>query len=177
MQDSGHFVDFFHSDDELTTTTANFLHEGFVNGCSCIAVLTQQHFAAVQELLAAHGLDAQRLIDDYRFVAVDASEALETLSSDDRLDLCGFYGKFSELIRLLSAGGREVRIIGEVAGLLAERGRMDTVFRVEELCNELSREHAFRMYCLYRENLFAEPLNNRDRRRICAAHSGSLRAA
>lgn len=177
MQDSGHFVDFFHSDDELTTTTANFLHEGFVNGCSCIAVLTQQHFAAVQELLAANGLDAQRLIDDYRFVALDAGDALDSLLGDERLDLCGFYGKFSELIRLLSAGGREVRIIGEVVSLLAQRGRMDAAYRIEELCNELSREHAFRMYCLYCENLLAEPLGDAARRRICAAHSGSLRAA
>jgi hypothetical protein len=177
MQDSGHFVDFLNSDDELTTTTANFLHEGFVNGCSCICVLTSQHFATVQALLASNGLDAQHLIDDYRFVVLDAGETLEALLGDESVDLCAFYGKFSELIRLLSAGGRKVRIIGEMAGMLAQRGRMDVVLRIEELCNELSRVHAFGMYCLYCENQLPEALDDAARRRIRAAHSGSLRAA
>jgi len=172
MQDSGHFVDFFHSDDALARTTADFLHEGFVNGCSCIAVLTDKHFAAVQELLAAGGLEARRLMDDYRFVVLDANETLETVCGENRVDLCGLYGKFSELIRLLSAGGREVRIVGEMVSLLAQRGRIDDALRIEELCNELSREHAFRMYCLY-----SEPVEESVRRRICATHSGSLRAA
>ena len=177
MQDSGHFVDFFLSDDVVATTTADYLCEGFVNGCSCIAVLTPEHFAAVQALLAANGLDAEQLMNDYRFVVLDANETLDALSVDDRVDLCAFYGKLSELIRLLSAGGREVRIIGEMVGLLVQRGQWEAVFQIEELCNELSREHAFKMYCLYCENTFAAPLDENARRRIRATHSGSLHAA
>jgi hypothetical protein len=177
MPDSGHFVDFYASDDELITAAADILAEGFASGCSCIAVLTEKHFAAVRESLAARKLDLQQLIGDYRFVAMDATETLKGLWLDDRLDLGAFYRKFGDLIRLMSAGDKEVRIIGEIVNLLAERGRLDAVMQIEDLCNDLSREHVFRMYCLYCENAFVKPLDDAARRRVCATHSGSLRTA
>jgi hypothetical protein len=177
MPNSGHFVDFYASDEQFIAAAADFLKEGFASGSSCIAVLTQEHFAAVRRLLGANGLDLQQLLDDYRFVSLDAVETLASFWRDNTLDMCGFYTKFADLIRLMSAGGKEVRIIGEIVGLLAQQGRLDAVIAIEDLCNDLSREHVFRMYCLYCENTFAQPLDEAARRRICATHSGSLRAA
>jgi KaiC/GvpD/RAD55 family RecA-like ATPase len=177
MPDSGHFADFFAADDELIVATAEFLAEGFASGCSCIAVLTEKHFDAVRQSLAVRNLDLQRLIDDYRFVALDATQTLESLWVDDRLDMCAYYRKFGDLIRLMTAGDKQVRIVGEIVDLLAQRGRLDVVMQIEELCNDLSREHSFRMYCLYCENAFVKPLDDGARRRVCAMHSGSLRTA
>jgi hypothetical protein len=177
MPNSGHFVDFYSSDGEFVAAAADFLKEGFASGSSCIAVFTREHFVGIRQSLGANGLDLQQLLDDYRFVSLDAVETLESFCRDDTLDMCGFYTKFADLIRLMSAGGKEVRIIGEMVGLLAQRGRLDAVIAIEELCNDLSREHVFRMYCLYCENTFARPLDEAARRRICAMHSGSLRAA
>jgi KaiC/GvpD/RAD55 family RecA-like ATPase len=177
MHSSGHFVDFFNSDEEFVASAADFLYQGFGAGCSCIAVLTRKHLDGIRHALAASGVDSQQLIDDYRFVSVDADETLRNYWANGHPDTCGFYNKFAELIRLMSAGGREVRIIGEMVSLLARRGQLDAVIQVEELCNALSREQVFKMYCLYCEHTFATPLDTAGRRRICAAHSGSLRAA
>jgi KaiC/GvpD/RAD55 family RecA-like ATPase len=172
MQHCGHFVDFYDTDDEFVTTAATFLNEGFVAGSSCIAVLTAEHQMLVRRRLLELGSDSQQLSDDYRFVCLDANEMLESLWIEGRFDACGFHGKFADLIRLLSAGGRQVRIIGEMVDLLAERGRYDTVIQIEELCNELSREYAFQMCCLYRQHVFVQPLDESARRRVCAVHSG-----
>lgn len=174
MQHSGHFVDFYDTDDEFVAMAANFLNEGFVAGSSCISVFTSAHLARVRGRLIELGSDPQQLIDDYRFVALDADDTLASAWIDGRLDTCNFYSRFADLIRLMSAGGRQVRIIGEIVDLLAERGRFDVVMQIEELCNELSREHTFRMSCLYRRRLFTQPSAEAARRRICAVHSGSL---
>jgi MEDS: MEthanogen/methylotroph, DcmR Sensory domain len=176
MPNSGHFVDFFAEDDKLVAAATNFLKEGFARGASCIAILTTDHFDQVSGSLAAHGMDVQQLIDEYRLVALDTSETLETLWTEERLDICAFNRKFSELIRLMSAGGREVYIIGEMVDLLAARGRLDLAMQVEDLCNDLSRQHVFRMYCLYCENSLRDFPADASRRTICATHSGSLLA-
>jgi hypothetical protein len=177
MANSGHFVDFFDSDDDLITATASFLTEGFGAGCSCIAVLTREHLEKVRHALSHSGLDLQELRDDYRFVGLDAVETLAQVWSEDHLDMCGYHRKFDELIRLMSAGGKELYIVGEIVGLLAQRGEVQAVIQAEELCNELSREHAFRMYCLYSDDAFVQPLDDDARRCVCATHSGLLRAA
>jgi len=109
-------------------------------------------------------------------VALDISETLQSVWTDERLDICAFNRKFSELIRLMSAGGREVYIIGEMVDLLAARGRLDVAMQVEDLCNDLSRQHVFRMYCLYCEHSLRDVSPDASRRRICATHSGSLLA-
>ena len=177
MANSGHFVDFFDSDDELIAATATFLNEGFRTGSSCIAVLTREHLEKVRHTLKLSGLDLQKFMDDYRFVALDAVDLLAEVWLEDHLDKCGYHRKFSELIRLMSAGGKELYIVGEIVGLLAQRGKIEAIIEAEEICNELSRQHAFRMYCLYRESAFVQPLDYDAHRYVCATHSGSLQAA
>ena len=172
--ESGHFADFFDRDDQVVAAAVNFLDEGFANGASCIAVMTEGHRAAIERELSERGWNAQELIDDYRLISMGAHEPLASLWIEDRLDPAQLYKQFSELIRLMSSGGRSVRIIGELVQLLAQYGRFDAVVQLEEMWNDLSRERSFRMYCLYCESTFVRPLEPTHRRRICAVHSGSL---
>jgi hypothetical protein len=174
---SGHFADFFADDQEMVAAAAEFLHEGFAADQSCIAVFTHDHWAQIKAQLREHGWHAQQLIDEYRFVVLGAHETLASMWIEDRLDVRQFYQRFGELIRLMAAGGKEVRIVGEMVGLLAQFGRLDAVVQLEELANDLSREHSFRMYCMYCESAFKKQLDAACRRRVCAMHSGSLRVA
>lgn len=174
---SGHFADFFHDDQDMVEAAAEFLHEGFTAGQSCIAVFTHDHWAQIKALLRMRGWNAQELIDEYRFVVLGAHETLASMWIDDRLDVRQFYQRFGELIRLMAAGGKEVRIVGELVGLLANFGRFDAVIQLEEMANDLTREHTFRMYCMYCDSSFTKQLDVRARRRVCAVHSGSLRVS
>jgi len=175
--DCGHFVDFFGHDDHMVSAATDFLAEGFATGSSCIGIFTHEHREKIEAELRERGWQAQELIDDYRLVMLGAHETLASMWVDDRLDVKQFYKHFGELLRLMGSGGRSVRITGEVSRLLAEYGRFDVVVQLEEMCNDLSREHTFRMYCLYCESAFVRPLEPSHRRRICAVHSGSLRVA
>jgi hypothetical protein len=174
---SGHFADFFHDDQDMIKAAAEFLHDGFATGQSCIAVFTHDHWAQIKLHLRQHGWNAQELINEYRFVVLGAHETLASMWIDDRLDVRQFYQRFGELIRLMVAGGKEVRIAGEMVGLLAQFGRFDAVIQLEELANDLSREHSFKMYCMYCDVSFKKQLDAACRRRVCAVHSGSLRAS
>ena len=174
---SGHFADFFHDDQDMIESAARFLHEGFAAGQSCIAVFTHDHWAQIKVHLRGFGWSASELIEEYRFVVLGAHETLASMWIDDRLDVRQFYLRFGELIRLMSAGGKEVRIVGETSGLLAQLGRFDAVIQLEEMANDLSREHSFRMYCMYCDATFQRQLDAACRRRVCAVHSGSLRVS
>ena len=175
--DCGHFVDFFGHDDHMVAAAVSFLAEGFAAGSYCIGIFTHEHRERIEAGLRESGWNPQQLTDDYRLVMLGAHETLAIMWVDDRLDVSQFYKQFSELLRLMGAGGRSVRITGEIVRLLAEYGRFDAVIQLEELCNDLSREYTFRLYCLYCEASFVRPLEPAHRRRICAVHSGSLRVS
>jgi hypothetical protein len=177
MAVTGHFVDFFDTDEEFTTAAVTFLKQGFDVGSACMAIFTPHHTRMLQSALTDAGVNPDVLVDDYRFVMLDAIQTTNSLMADDRIDIREFFHLTGDLIRLLAAGGRDVYIAGEIANVLAADGRIDALVQLEELSNDLSREHHFQMYCLYCENAFSAPLDVGARRKICAAHSGSLRTS
>jgi len=176
MRTFGHFVDFYDSERRFVASAATFLHEAFVSGGSCIAVLTTEHRNKVECHLRAYGLEPAALIDAYRYVPLDAKETLSGVWRDEQLDATALYREFDDLIRLVGSADREVWIIGEMVALLARDGHVDAALQIEELCNALSREHAFRMYCLYPQAIFGSPTDDPRRQAICAVHSGALHA-
>ena len=113
--------------------------------------------AMLRKAMTKVGLDEQRLINEYRLVVLDANKTLDTLLVGDRIDASEFCRLTGDLLRLLGAGGREVHIVGEMVDVLTAQGRFDAAIQLEELCNDLSREHVFRMYCLYCEKAFNKP--------------------
>ena len=43
MAETGHFVDFYETDEQFIAAAVHFLSQGFATGSSCIVVLTHDH--------------------------------------------------------------------------------------------------------------------------------------
>jgi hypothetical protein len=168
MNHAAHFVQFFEADDRLVRGVSRFLGEGLESSCTCVAVATPEHRAAIADALAARGLDPAALEADYRYIALDASETLAKISVDGAPDGQRFHEVMGLLIRQVAARGQPVRIFGEMVALLAKAGRLDAVIRLEELWNELSRHHSFTLFCTYPLTAFAGDL--RSQTLVCAIH-------
>jgi MEDS: MEthanogen/methylotroph, DcmR Sensory domain len=164
------------ADDHLVEHAAAFFAEGFSQDCACIAIVTPEHQQLIDLSLARRGQQPEPLLAANRYIALNAEQTLESLLLHGQLDDLHFHRMFGELVRLAGAGGRAVRIVGEMPSLLAKRGDRNGVIHLEELWNDLSRDQTFSAYCLYPAELFSTSADAAWRDSICAIHSRSLAA-
>jgi MEDS: MEthanogen/methylotroph, DcmR Sensory domain len=177
MNTCGHLVEFFACDDKLVEHVADFVQEGFNSGCVCIAALTPEHRSGLDRELARRGLSADKFVADYLYIVLDARETLDALRSDGHFDVAEFHRRMGQLISLAAAGGRHVRIVGELVALLAAQGEGEALIELEELWNDLSRDYPFTLYCPYPTHVFESSLNAKHLNAVRALHSHDLETA
>jgi hypothetical protein len=91
--------------------------------------------------LRAHGSDVGTAIEQGRYIALDAAEALSTFMVNDLPDPVRFLNLLGDLIATAAeaANGGRVAIFGECVDLLSEQGKAVAVTRLEHLWNEVSK--------------------------------------
>ena len=170
MSNSSHIVQFFRSDDEYVRAAGYFLREGLEAGETCMAVATAEHHLKLDLFLLETGLDPGTLSAEYRYVPLQAEQMLPTFfDAHGDIDQQRFHRQFNLLISQAGSRGQPVRIFGEMVSLLAEQGRPAMAIQLEELWNELSRQHHFSLFCSYKESPFTE--NPRYRKLLHSIHS------
>jgi len=177
VSESGHFVQFFEDDTALVCGVCDFLRAGFESDATCIALTTAEHRARIADELKARGVDAAMLEAKYCYIPLDANFALSTFMGESGPDRHRFHKSMELLMRQAGARGQPVRVVGEMVGMLAERGDFGSVLALEELWNELSRLHPFTLLCGYLRSVFQGPAAQDVMKRICAVHSRVLSAA
>jgi hypothetical protein len=170
MSNTEHIVQFFRSDEEYVRAAGYFLREGLNAGETCVAVATAAHHLQLDEHLRDAGLDPDMLSAEYRYVPLQAEQLLPTFfDARSGIDQERFHRHFNLLISQASSRGQPVRIFGEMVSLLADQGRPSAAIQLEELWNELSRQHHFCLFCSYKESPFTE--NPRYRKLLHSIHS------
>lgn len=174
MSDTAHhLVQFFSADDRLVATVARHLCDGLRAGDTCVVVVTEDHRDAIEAKLIAAGQDPAALSAEYRYILLDADEMLaKFFNPATGLDAPRFHRDFGLLIRQAAARGHPVRIFAEMVGLLVEQDQPTVAIQLEELWNELSRQHHFSLFCVYAVSAFTE--DPRYRKLLHGAHSHVL---
>ena len=168
---SEHVVQFYESDAFLLDAVGEFIGTGLRAGDAGIVVATEAHREGLEDRLRAYGVDVVVAREGGRYVALDATETLSQFMVEGAPNPERFAGVLGGMVARAAAGGRRVRIFGEMVALLAVAGNHAGAHRLEVLWNELQTTHAFSLFCAYPMNRFggetlAELLGN-----VCAAHS------
>jgi len=170
MSNSAHIVQFFRDDDEYVREIGRFLREGLIAGETCVAVATDEHHRRLDQHLRDNGLDPDTLVSEYRYVPLQAGQLLPTFfDAHSGIDRQRFHRQFNQLIIQAASRGQPVRLFGEMVSLLAAQGHADLAIELEELWNELSRQHDFSLFCSYMESPFTE--NPRYRKLLHSMHT------
>jgi excisionase family DNA binding protein len=144
-----HFVQFYESDEFLLEAVAQFIGPSLRAGDAGIAVATTAHLARLDEALAARGLDLAAARASGQYVTLDAAATLASFMVDGAPDA----GRFAEVIGTLlvsaAAGGRRIRVYGEMVALLAAAGNHSATLRLEQLWNDLRCSRSFSLLCGY----------------------------
>ncbi len=170
MSNSEHIVQFFRSDEEYVRAAGYFLREGLEANETCVAVATAEHHRQLNRHLLDAGLDPDTLCAEYRYVPLSAEQLLPTFfDASSGIDRERFHRQFNLLISQAGSRGQPVRIFGEMVSMVADQGQSAAAIQLEELWNELSRQHHFTLFCSYKVSPFTE--NPRYRKLLHSIHS------
>lgn len=165
-----HAVEFYETDGFLVETVADFIVPALRGSGSAIVVATPEHRVAFAAALIAAGVDVDNASREMRYQEFDAAQLLSTFMLDGAPDPARFRDVIGSVIDRASAGGREVRVYGEMVALLWADGDVTSTIAVEDLWNDLAVGRQFALLCAY-------PLQGFDDRSraafedICGRHS------
>lgn len=165
---STHFVQLFQSDESLIDAASRYVRDTIEAGSTCIALTTLAHRECIATRLASLGMNSESLVSTYRYITLNAHQALERLMTDERLDRQQFHRNMGLLIRQAASSGTPVCVFSELVPLLLAAGRSRCAIQLEDLWNELSRLHRFTLCCAY--PLADAARDPATRERVCAMH-------
>lgn len=166
-----HAGTFFDADEDLVAEVAAYAAAGLAGDEAVIVVATLAHAEAVEARPVRRGIDLAEARTSGRYVVLDAAETLDLLEVDGALDAPRFTTLGDALLAEAGAGGRPVRIFGEMVALLWARGAVAEAIRLERLWNELASVRNFSLLCAYPVSSFLDACELPDAARICAEHS------
>lgn len=166
-----HAVQFYLDDDELAAAVGAYLAEGMRSGDGVIVVATAPHRLTFETALAQIGIDVARERDAGRLLIEDAAGLLSRFLGGNGLDHGRFRSVLSTLIGRAAAGGRHVRIYGEMVGVLWDAGHVALAIELEGLWNGLGALLPFSLLCGYLSYSESSGGTADAVREVCGLHS------
>lgn len=158
-----HTVEFYESDELLSESVRDYLEPALRGGDAVVVVATEPHRELFEAALTAAGIDVQQARGANRYIDLDTDETLSLFMVDGIPDPIRFEIALTKVLARTTAGGRAVRVYGEMVAVLWHGGNITGAVALEDLWNELGRSQRFSLYCAY-------PLGALD----CLATAGSF---
>jgi PAS domain S-box-containing protein len=171
MGEREHFVQFYESDDYLIDSVSGFVAATLQKQEASVVIATAKHREALQRKLSACGVEIEDSVAAGRFIVLDAEETLSKFIVAGSPDPQRFKDTVGAVIARLTQAGRKIHAFGEMVALLWADGNREAAIRLEELWNDLGKEHHFALFCAYPMSGFdgeslADPLSS-----VCSCHS------
>jgi PAS domain S-box-containing protein len=169
----GHDVQFYDSENYLSTVVSTFLVEGIRAGQPLVIIATEAHCRLFREGMHAAGMRTEELVEGRDIVWLDAHDTLRAFMEGDMPNAELFELTVGAVFEKVMANGRGyvvTRAYGEMVDLLWRSGKVEAAIAVEQLWNGLALRYAFALLCAYSMGNFVKEAHGTDFARICAAH-------
>ncbi len=165
MAEHDHEVAVYDATADLGRRVAGYVAEGLAAGEVCVSLARPTLRLAVDDELAALGIDAVAAERSGRYLPLDAAEAMERFLVEGVPDAARFLRLAAELM----PAGRPIRAFGEMVSLLWERGEVVAALQLESLWAAYTRGRPISVLCSYPSAAVAQaPLG--DVSRLCELH-------
>ena len=170
-----HEAGFYSEDRFVLDDLTQFIGAALNAGNAAIVVATESHRDSLLPRLQAYGLDIGTAIEQGRYIALDAADALPTFMLRGMPDSVLFLKLLGDLIETAAkvAQGEQARvaIFGEMCHLLWAQGNAEAAIQVEKLGNQLAKTYDVDILCGYSLGSVQGGMDSRVFERICAEHS------
>jgi signal transduction histidine kinase len=171
-----HVVQFYEDDAFLCKALTDFAGAGLDAGETVIVVADEAHRQALEQQLRARGLDVESTARAGTLTMLDARETLSAFMVDGMPSWDPFAARLHALLAKGRAGGRRVRIYGEMVDLLWREGNHRAAIRLEEMWNALQKTDPTHLLCGYSMDNFVNASDAGAFARVCDVH-GQVRPA
>jgi signal transduction histidine kinase len=169
-----HSVQFYGEDSSLLDELSRFIGAELVAGDAAVVIATKTHRDGLAHRLQSRGFDTATAIEQGRYIAVDAVEALAKFMRDGWPDAELFTEVMGSFLEQAAAAGRQtgrIAAFGEMVALLWAQGNADAAVRLEQLWNSLARTYPLSLRCAYPIAAFNREDHGDSFLKICTEHS------
>jgi hypothetical protein len=167
---SDHILQLYDTDEIFVNTLAGFVGNGINAGDCCIVIATRAHLHALNRRLVDCGVRVDTLVDDKRYIPLDAEETLSEFMVNNWPDEERFMKMISGLIADCHRTNRRIRAFGEMVAILWEKGLNGATVQLEHLWNKFCETETFCLFCAYPRAGFTGDLH-KSLHHICDQHS------
>ena len=164
-----HVLQIYESDDVFLDALAGFVGAGINSGESCIVIATDVHLAALELKLTNLGVQIRDLLDEKRYLPVNADAVLARFMLNGWPHEQLFYETVTDLISQCNPK-RRVRAFGEMVAMLWAKGHSGATVQLEHLWNKFCEEKTLGLFCAYPKAGFTTDINE-SLMKICCSHS------
>ena len=165
-----HLVEFYESEAFLVDTVCDFFVPALRDGDAVIVVATAAHRHEFEVALDAAGIALDAAAREGRYNSFDAMDLLSRFMVDGKPDVERFRRTIGAVMDRASAGGRQIRVYGEMVALLWDEGDVASALALEDLWNDLARIRPFVLLCAYPMRAFGQGATAAFKR-ICEQHT------
>ncbi len=170
-----HEVGFYSSDRFFLDDLTQFIGSALIAGCTAIVAGSESHRDGLLPRLHSYGLDISKVIEEDRYIALDAADRLPTFTLCGVPDPAPFMEFFEKLISKAAVAAKSenprVVIFGEFGHGLWAQGKPEAAIQMEKLGNLLTKAYDLSIYCAYCLDSVKAPMDDHTFERICAEHS------
>lgn len=170
-----HEVGFYSDDRYFLDDVTRFIEAALRAGNAAIAVATESHRESLLLELQAVGLDMAAVIEEGRYIPLDAADTLSMFMVNGMPDPVRFLELLGDLVvtaREAAKGANpRVSVFGECVYLLWAQGNAEAAIQMEKLGNKLTQIHDVDILCGYSLGSVQVGMHDHIFQRICAEHS------
>ena len=166
-----HRLQLFDGIDSLSGAVSAFVREGMLAGDTLLVVTTSKHWSAVVQRFPQDSVSLENALQAGQLVVRDADYSLQLVMRGGLPDRELFDSTMGTLVRQLSALGKPLRVYGETANLLVERGELESAERLERHWSRLAERNSIVLLCGYLAVNFGDPATAHELRSLCQEHS------
>jgi MEDS: MEthanogen/methylotroph, DcmR Sensory domain len=182
VPERGHGVQFYLHDQELLRLLSRYVGTALIGGDVAVVVATRAHRRALDQRLAANGLDVAVARAQGRYLVADAQATLDKFVVGGRVDRVRAETVVGALLRranrVTDDDGRPARVFafGEMVALLTASSGPEEALALEAVWNGLASTYAFTLCCAYPMGSFSQR-HAASFVRICATHTHVFHAS
>ena len=168
-----HEVVFYSDDRQLIGKLTEFVGVALSAGNAAVVVATGPHQQDLLQSLQANQVDIAAAIEQGRYIAMDAADAVAACMVNGIFDAACFLKCFSNLIakaaKAVEGKHGHVVVFGEGVDLLMKQGYFEAAMEDEKLGTQLCKSYGVDILCAY--SLQEIQANEQVFHQICAEHS------
>jgi DNA-binding NarL/FixJ family response regulator len=169
-----HEVQFYPDDDAFVVGFTSYIEAVLKAGNAVIVAATESHTKRVLQRLQEHGVDIAAAAEQGRYLSLDLAETLSSFMVNDLPDPERFLRVVGDLIATATraTGGKHSRVsvCGECASILWAQGNADGAIKVEQFCNQLTKQYEVDILCGFSLSSFYREEDKQVFQRICSGY-------